>query len=168
MEVFKTELAQGCGCRQNQLDLRQIGRFSQYINITLHELTVASSLRPVRTPYISYLQRLERRGQLAGVIGIKTDERNGQVITQSAVHQISLFFGCFQIQLFSPFHNFENKLFIVAALFIGKVCNILHTRGFNRGKSEFTIGILYYTDYIISQLHLSRQNILHTGYRFLA
>ena len=49
-----------CG-RQNQLDLGQIARFSENIDITLHELAEPASLRTVSTPYISDLKRLKWR-----------------------------------------------------------------------------------------------------------
>ena len=49
--------------RQDQLDLRQVGRLAQNIDITLHKLAETPSLRSVRAPYISHLQRLKRSRQ---------------------------------------------------------------------------------------------------------
>ena len=56
------------------------------IDIALHKLAVTSSLGSVRTPHISHLQRLKGRWQLAGIVGIKTYQRNRQIITQAAVY----------------------------------------------------------------------------------
>ena len=50
---------------------------------------------------------------------------------------------------------------------ISQVCDILHTRSLYRGKTKLAVSLLNHTYYIITDLHLLRQNILHTGNRFL-
>ena len=56
---MKTKLAQRGGGCQNQFNLRQVGGFSQNINIALHELAVTSFLGTVCTPYVANLQCLK-------------------------------------------------------------------------------------------------------------
>ena len=62
-----------------------------------------------------------------------------------------------------PVHNFENEFFIFTALFIIQIFNMFHTRGLNRLETKSTICLFNLSDYIISNLHLSWQNIFHSG-----
>ena len=55
LEAFKAQISKRCRGRKNQLDFRKIRRLAENINIALHELTIASLLRTVRTPHISHL-----------------------------------------------------------------------------------------------------------------
>ena len=103
LEIMEAKPAQRSGGGQDQFNFCQIGRLSENINVALHELAVSAALRSLRPPHISHLQRLKRRWKLAGIIGIKPHERNRQVITETAIHQIRFFFGGIQVQLFSPF-----------------------------------------------------------------
>ena len=49
LEVFESQFSKcACGC-QDQLDLCQIGRLADNVDITLHELAVTTSLRTVCT-----------------------------------------------------------------------------------------------------------------------
>ncbi len=83
---------QGCGC-QHKLDLGQIGRLSEDIDIALHKLAETAFLRTVCAPYIAHLQCLKGFRQCCRIIGIETAERHGKIITETSVHQIVFRFG---------------------------------------------------------------------------
>ena len=167
LKILKAKLPQCEGGRQNQFNLRQIGGLSEYINIALHELAVPASLRPLRPPHVSHLQRLEGRGKLIGMIGIKAHQGYREIVTKTPVHQILFFPGRLQVQLFAPLQNLEDQLFVFPALLAAQIFYILHTGSFDGCKPELPVSLLDHTAHIIPDRHLLRENILHTGNRFL-
>ena len=54
-KIFEIKFSQQCGRSQNQFNLCQIRGFTEDVNITLHKLTEATTLRPVCPPYVSHL-----------------------------------------------------------------------------------------------------------------
>ena len=164
-ETFKTDLAKQRRRRKDQLDLRQIAGFAKNINIALIELTETSFLRTVSTEYRSDLQCLEGLRQLIHMVGVVTNQRNRQVVAQAAVRQIFFAGRGLQVELLTALHDLKNQLLVIAALLAGQVRKILHNRSLNRRKAEALIGFFNESDQVIPDLHLLRQNILHTGHR---
>ena len=87
---MKTKLSKAGGGSCDQLDLCQICRISQNVNITLHELTVTTLLWAVSSPHISHLQCLKRRRQIIGIVGVIPCQGHRKIITHSLVYQICL------------------------------------------------------------------------------
>ena len=90
LEVPEAKPSKRCCGRQNQLNFREIRRLADDVNVALHELAIAPLLRPVCSPDISHLQRLERHRQFILMVGEISYKRNGQVIAKASVHKICL------------------------------------------------------------------------------
>ena len=113
--------------RKDELDLRQIGRLAEDVDVALHELAEAPSLGPVRPPHIAHLQRLEWRRQLICMVRIIPGKGNSQVVAQAAVHQVRFLLRFIDLQLLSPFQNLEDQLLVVSPLLAAQVLDMLHT-----------------------------------------
>ena len=49
------------------------------------------------------------------MIGIKSHERNGQVISEASVGEVVLFFGFIESEFLSALHDLEDQFLILAA-----------------------------------------------------
>ena len=76
------------------------------------------------------------------MVRIITGKRHSQVIPESSVYQIRLFFCLCQLQLLTTLQDLEDKLLILAALLAVQVLDMLDTRCLHRIKSKCLIGIL--------------------------
>ena len=94
-------------------------------------------------------------------------ERYSQIIAESSVHQIRLFFRLIDLKLLTTFQNLEDQFFVISTLFTAEILNMFHTWSLHGGKPESFVSVFDHLDYVIPDLHLLREHVLHTGNRFL-
>ena len=101
------------------------------------------------------------------MIGVISDKRDSQIITQSTVHQILFALRFLQTQLITTLQYFEDQLLILAARLAVQVRNVLHAGRLDGRKAKIPISLFDHPDDIVTDLHLLGQDIFHSGNRFL-
>ena len=165
--VLRADGLQRRGGGEDQLDLREVCCLAEDVDVALGELAETASLGTVRSPDGADLQRLEGLRKNCAVVRIIAGQRKGQVVAESAVSEIRLGLCVLQPQLLAALQDPEDQLLVVSALLAGQVLDVLHTGRLHRREAEAAVGVLDDRDQIIAEHHLTGENVLHSGHRFL-
>ena len=121
-----------------------------------------------RTEHRSDLECLKRTRELCLVLAVEAAQWKGQIIAEAGICE------CIQIarlecafQLIAALLYLKNQLLVITALLAEQVLDVLDDRGLDLCKAELLIGSADFAQNILAKLHLSREDVLHTGDRFL-
>ncbi len=112
-EVLQAEGGQGFGGGEDQLDLGDLRRDPEHVDVALGELSIAAVLWPFRPPHRPDLDGLEGLGQARVVVGVVADQGHGEVEAQGQVGEILGTLGA--LELLATLQDLEDQLFVLAA-----------------------------------------------------
>ena len=164
-EVGEAQLAERLRRGQDELDLGDLRRDAEDVDVALGELAVPAPLRPFGAPDRPDLHRLEGVRQLPVVVRVVPGQRDRQVKPETEVRQVRLAGGRPQIQLLSALEDLEDELLVLAAAAAGEQLQALQGRRLDAPKAVPAVHGEDRPGRGVAQLRLRGQDVPHPAGR---
>ena len=164
-EPLEPEGAQRLRRREDQLDLGDLRRDTEDVDVALGELPVTAPLRTLGAPDGSDLHCAERLRQLPVVVGIVPGERHREIEPEAEVGEVRLGGDGAEVQLLPALEHLEDQLLVVAAPAAGEQLQALQGRRLDAAESVPAIHGEDRPGRRVAQLRLGGQDVPHAARR---
>ena len=164
-EALEAERAERLRGGEDQLDLGDLRRDAEDVDVALGELPVAAALRPLGAPDRPDLHRPEGIRQLREIVRVVPGERHRQVEAEAQVGQVGLGRGRAQVQLLPALEHLEDELLVLAAGPAGEKLEALQRRRLDAPKPVPAVHAEDRPRRGVAQLRLGGQDVPHAARR---
>src|SRR5262245_32382872 len=141
-EVFETESCQNLTCSCTDLRFHDHRTRTQYIHVTLKELTEPAARWPVCAPHRLNLVSLEKLWQLVTIFSHHPGQGNCQVIAQCQISFASRFMN-------AAFEYFEDELVPFFAILAHQCLDVFDSRCFQWFEAVAFVHLFDHTDDVL-------------------
>ncbi len=146
---------------QDQLDLGDLGRDAEDVDVALGELAVPAPLGALGAPDRADLHRPQGLRQLRMVLRVVAAERHGEVEAETQVGQVGLGRRRAQVQLLPALEHLEDELLVLAAAPAGEELEALQGRRLDAPKPVPAVHAEDRPRRGVAQLRLGGQDVSH-------
>ena len=151
--------------RQDQLDLGDLRRDAEDVDVALGELPETALLRSLGSPDRPDLDRLERIRQGRPIVGVVARERHREIEAETEVREVFLPLHRYRVELRAALEDLVDQLLVLAPAAAQQELQVLEGRRLHATESVTLVRRQDRRGGLIAKLYLGWKQILHSAGR---
>lgn len=95
------------------------------------------------------------------VVGVVSGEGDGKVVSQAIIGEFGRATREGAREFGASFEDFEDELFVIAALARGEVSDVLHGGGFDMEETASAVAFFDHAEHVFAQAHIGGEHVAH-------